>query len=185
MTTIIRGQTMKLNKITLALSPLLFLSTMGYAQTNCQEENFWQVWYPKGQFVGFGTPPSINKIAIAQYEFAEKYHSGNILTKDYSRALDLFKRAADQGLTQAHFKLGLINHYGQGKAKDLNSAYLHYEKAAQHSSPEAEFNLGLMNRYGIGRTKNMTASFKWFTKAVQAKTAQNIDRCEINLTGVK
>ena len=150
---------MKFNKITIALSQLLLISSLSHADTSCKQENFWQNWFPKGEFVGFGKAPSVDKVAKAQYEFAQNYHRGNILTKDYSRALDLFQRAADNGLTQAHFKLGLLNHYGQGKAKDLSEAYTHYKKAAEQNNPEAEFNLGLMNRYGLGRPKDMQRTY--------------------------
>ena len=113
---------MKFKKITIALSQLLLVSTLSHADGLCKEADFWQSWFPKGEFVGFGHAPSIDKIAKAQFQFAQNYHRGNILTKDYSRALDLFQRAANNGLTQAHFKLGLINHYGQGKVKDLSGA---------------------------------------------------------------
>ena len=87
---------------------------------SCTQENFWTTWFDNSnQFKGFGVPPSQKEISKAQFRFAENYHTGTVLTKDYQRALDLFTRAANSGLTQANFKLGLINHYGQGKVKNL------------------------------------------------------------------
>jgi len=76
---------MKFNKITIALSQLLLISSLSHADTSCKQENFWQNWFPKGEFVGFGKAPSVDKVAKAQYEFAQNYHRGNILTKDYSQ----------------------------------------------------------------------------------------------------
>ena len=68
---------------------------------SCTQENFWTTWFDSSnQFKGFGVPPSQKEISKAQYRFAENYHNGKILTKDYQRALDLFTRAADSGLTQ-------------------------------------------------------------------------------------
>ena len=106
------------------ISQLLLASSISYAEP-CQDKNFWQAWYDASQFKGFGLPPDSNEVTKAQYRFAENYFTGNVLTKDYTRAIDLFQRAANSGLNQAHFRLGLINHYGKGKVRDLNKAYAH------------------------------------------------------------
>ena len=151
---------MQLKKIVLVLAQLGLVSAIGVSvakqndqpikktnqknnltQVECKEDTFWTTWFDNSnQFKGFGVPPSKKEISKAQYRFAENYHNGKVLTKDYSRALDLFRRAANSGLTQANFKLGLINHYGQGKAKNLKDAYSYYEKAAKYNIPEAQFN---------------------------------------------
>ena len=156
---------MKYKKISLLLSQLLLVSTISYAQTPCQDKDFWQTWYDKNQFKGFGLVPEKKEITKAQYNFAENYFSGKTLTKDYTRGIDLFQRAANSGLHQANFRLGLINHYGKGKVRDLKEAYRHYQKAAQNNSPEAQFNLGLMYRYGFGTSKNINGAFNWFIKS--------------------
>ena len=135
---------MQLKKIVLVLAQLGLVSAIGVtvakqndepikkidqiekkvSSENCKQETFWTTWFDgSNQFKGFGVPPSQKEISKAQYRFAENYHNGRVLTKDYQRALDLFTRAAESGLTQANFKLGLINHYGHGKAKDLSEAY--------------------------------------------------------------
>ena len=164
---------MMLKKITVILSQLLLMFFIPSLSQACNEKNFWQSWYPKGQFKGFGNPPEKIEVAKAQYHFAELYIKGKKLTKDYTRALDLYKQAADSGIEQANFKLGLMNHYGKGKAKNLSEAYMHYQKAAAKKMPEAQFNLGLMNRYGIGKKKNLAQAFEWFTKS--AGTQYTID----------
>ena len=152
---------------------------------NCEQETFWTSWFDNSnQFKGFGVPPSQKEISKAQFRFAENYHTGTILTKDYQRALDLFTRAANSGLTQANFKLGLINHYGQGKVKNLSEAYTYYEKAALHNNPEAQFNLGLMNRYGIGRNKDKYKAYEWFSKSAKDQMSLDINQCKIKAPGV-
>ena len=141
---------MQLKRVTIVIGQLLCISSFSQAVNSCEDKTFWQTWYQSGQFKGFGISPTKEAVAKAQYLFAENHYKGNLLTKDYKRALDLFKKAADAGLPQAYFRLGLMNHYGQGKSKDLKSAYTYYEHAAKINNPEAQFNLGLMNRYGIG-----------------------------------
>ena len=195
---------MKFKKIILVLAQLGLVSAIGVTVAkqndepikkidqikkvnteNCKQETFWTSWFDNSnQFKGFGVPPSQKEISKAQYRFAENYHNGKVLTKDYQRALDLFTRAADSGLTQANFKLGLINHYGQGKAKDLSEAYTYYEKAAMHHSPEAQFNLGLMNRYGLGRNKDQYKAYEWFSKSAKDQTTLDINQCQITVAGV-
>ena len=64
------GIKMKLKKISLILSQLLLASSISYAETPCQDKNFWQVWYDDSQFKGFGIPPNSNDVAKAQYRFA-------------------------------------------------------------------------------------------------------------------
>ena len=58
---------MKFKRITIALSQLLLFSSLSHAEAPCNEQSFWQIWYPKGQFVGFGQAPSVDKVAKAQY----------------------------------------------------------------------------------------------------------------------
>ena len=144
---------MQLKRVTIVIGQLLCISSFSQAVNSCEDKTFWQTWYQSGQFKGFGISPTKEAVAKAQYLFAENHYKGNLLTKDYKRALDLFKKAADAGLPQAYFRLGLMNHYGQGKSKDLKSAYTYYEHAAKINNPEAQFNLGLMNRYGISTKK--------------------------------
>ena len=189
---------MQLKKIILVLAQLGLVSAIGVtvakqtdepikkidqissvSEESCTQETFWTTWFDNSnQFRGFGVPPSQKEISKAQYRFAENYHNGKVLTKDYQRALDLFTRAADSGLTQANFKLGLINHYGQGKAKDLSEAYTYYEKAALHNSPEALFDYFYVIDYF--HVKN----HEWFSKSAKDQTTLDINQCQIKAAGV-
>ena len=131
---------MKIKKIQAILSTLFFISSITQAHGKCIKQDFWTTWFNKGQFKGFGISPSKNEISKAQYELAENYYLGKVVSKNYSKAIDLFDRASKDGLSQAHFRLGLINHYGQGKVKNLQQAFQHYQIAAQKNDTEAQFN---------------------------------------------
>jgi hypothetical protein len=39
-------------------------SSLGYANENCQNGDFWQTWFEESQFVGFGNPPQQIKSAM-------------------------------------------------------------------------------------------------------------------------
>ena len=147
---------MKIKKISCILSSLFFITTSNAGDT-CLQQNFWDIWFNQGSFKGFGAPPSETQIQKAQVELAENYYLGDRIAKNYKSAYDLFLRASKGDLTQANFRLGLMNHYGQGKEKDLIKAFDHYQLAANQNDNEAQFNLALMYRYGLGWASAATA----------------------------
>ncbi|MBN2733179.1 MAG: sel1 repeat family protein, partial [Balneolaceae bacterium] len=65
-------------------------------------------------------------------EYLTKYNSRN-----YSEALPLMEKAADNGDGQALYYLGLVYQYGRGVEKDMQQARMHYEKAAAKGHDEA------------------------------------------------
>ena len=68
---------MKIKSLCLTFVQLLMFSSLGYANENCQNGDFWQTWFKESQFVGFGNPPSTNQIGNAQLEKANQYYFGN------------------------------------------------------------------------------------------------------------
>ena len=72
------------------------------------------------------------------------------LEKDMSRAVELFERAAELGLKEAHYELATIfNEYmdDSGIAKDMVRAVGHYEIAAKQGHVAARHNLGIYELY--------------------------------------
>ena len=45
---------MKIKSLCLTFVQLLMFSSLGYANENCQNGDFWQTWFKESQFVGFG-----------------------------------------------------------------------------------------------------------------------------------
>ena len=78
------------------------------------------------------------------------------MTQDYAEAARWFRKAADQGLAEAQFNLGIMYDGGQGVAQDYAEAVRWFRKAADQSLAAAQFNLGdkdvtsflLVNRAG-------------------------------------
>jgi TPR repeat protein len=69
---------------------------------------------------------------------------------DIARALDWFKKAADQGHLESQSTLGAIYYMGRHVAQDFSEAAKWLEKAAQQGEPDAQFNLGYMYLNGMG-----------------------------------
>lgn len=68
-----------------------------------------------------------------------KRHYNN---KEYSKAVPILKKYAEQGDFEAQCKLGLCYEEGKGVSQDYEKAVFWYEKAANQDYPAAQFNLG-------------------------------------------
>ena len=79
----------------------------------------------------------------AIYHLGTKYDLGqNGLEKDVTRAVELYERAAELGVKEAHFNLGVMYGAGTDAEKDMDKAIRHYEAAAMSGDVLARYNLG-------------------------------------------
>jgi len=62
--------------------------------------------------------------------FAIQYYQGDGKPKDYSKAAELFQKAADRGSAMAQFNLGYMHEKGIGLPSDYSKAYVYYQAAA-------------------------------------------------------
>ena len=93
-----------------------------------------------------------------------KYADGdNGLEKDVTRAVELFERAAELGVKDAHFFVGCL--YGQGVdvEKDTAKAIRHWEAAAVKGQNIARYNLGIFE----GNARNYDLSLQHFVIAAK------------------
>ena len=82
-------------------------------------------------------------VAISQ--LGNKYRSGEYgLVKDVTRAVELYERAAELGVKEAHYNLGVLYSAGTDVQKDTAKAIRHYEAAAKEGYTKARVNLGCM-----------------------------------------
>ncbi|EJK44602.1 hypothetical protein THAOC_36846, partial [Thalassiosira oceanica] len=80
---------------------------------------------------------------VAIWHLGAKYRFGaNGLEKDVTRAVELYDRAAELGVKDAHFNLGVLYAKGADVAKDMVKAFRHYEAAAMCGHVPARYNLG-------------------------------------------
>jgi hypothetical protein len=89
--------------------------------------------------------------AQAQHDLGAIYVSGyEGVTKDFERAAYWFEKAANQGVANAAYNLGVLHHQGLGMPADIKEALNWYEKAADLNHPEAQYNLGIAYIEGVG-----------------------------------
>ncbi|EJK44330.1 hypothetical protein THAOC_37138, partial [Thalassiosira oceanica] len=80
---------------------------------------------------------------MAIYTLGNLYEYGRLgLEKDVTRAFELYEHAAELGVKEAHFSLGVLYEEGAEVEKDMAKAFRHYEAAAMCGHVSARHNLG-------------------------------------------
>ena len=97
--------------------------------------------------------------------FAGDFEEGMKLydSKDYEKAVILFKKAAEQGNAQAQLRLGMLYANGQGVPVDDQQAVSWYRKAAEKKVVEAQFYLAVRYANGNGIAVDNVEAYKWLT----------------------
>ena len=85
--------------------------------------------------------------------------------KDAAEAVKWFRKAAEQGHSDAQNKLGCCYEEGSGVKKDLAEAAKWYRKAAEQGNAPAQYNLGVCYKSGTGVPKNFVEAHKWHNLA--------------------
>ena len=85
--------------------------------------------------------------------------------KDYQKAFQEWKGAADAGQAEAQFDLGVLYAKGLGVLRDLPEAATWYRKAADQGNAEAQFALGQMYAKGWGVPRDVADALRWIEMA--------------------
>jgi len=72
--------------------------------------------------------------SLADFEAGVAAHN----RKDYATAAREFRSAAEQGVAEAQFNLGIMYSHGEGVAQDKKQATAWYRKAAAQGDPNAQ-----------------------------------------------
>ena len=100
----------------------------------------------------------------AIYFLGNDYRFGEYgLEKDVTRAIELYERAAELGVKEAHHNLGYLYSKGKDVEKDTARAIRHYETAAMCGHVRARYNLGLVE----GRAENHDVALQHFLIAAK------------------
>ncbi len=119
-----------------------------------------------------------NGDAEAQFALGVMYDLGVEVPKNYAESGKWYLKAANQGLAEAEFKLGVrYFEYGKQAKENYRTAFGWFFKAANQGIAEAQFNAGLMYQLGRGVMTNRVEAYKWyniaaaqgFTKAAAAR----------------
>ncbi len=104
----------------------------------------------------------------AQHDLAAVYTAGHGgVAQNYERAAFWFEQAADRGVANAAYNLGVLNHQGLGMKPDMDKAIKWYDRAAQLGHPEAQYNLGIAYIEGIGVPYDPEKASGYFKSAAQ------------------
>ncbi len=105
-------------------------------------------------------PPALAQTADPFSRGKDAYLLGN-----YLEAATWFRLAAEQGVADAQFILGVMYENGQGVPQDHAEAVRWYRLAAEQGHANAQYNLGVSYVIGEGVPKNYILGYKWFNLA--------------------
>ena len=124
-------------------------------------------------FVAADSAQSSLKTAQEQYNLGLAYLNGDGAVKDEKKAVELFRKAAEQGYALAQYKLGWCYEYGRGVGKDYEQAVAWYRKAAEQGYALAQSWLGWCYKDGkLGVGKDDDQAVAWFRKAAEQGCAE-------------
>ena len=66
------------------------------------------------------------------------YNNGQGVPQDYTQAAEWYRKAAEQGLDNAQYNLGVLYNDGQGVPQDYAEAYFWLDLGAAGKPPDAE-----------------------------------------------
>lgn len=101
-------------------------------------------------------------------DIGENYYFGTDgYTKDYAKAVEYSRKAAELGSAKGQFRLGYCYDEGRGVNQDYSQAVYWYRKAAEQGYTVAQCNLGNMYALGEGVTKDYAQAVYWWRKAAE------------------
>ncbi len=126
-----------------------------------------------------------NGDAAAQFKLGLMYYNGQGAQRDYSTAIDWFKKAALQGHPVAQYNAGYMCEKGEGTPQDYTEATRLYRQAAERGNQLAQFTLGYMYEKGQGVAQDEVQALMWYNLAAvhgEAKAKAARDRVTVWMT---
>ncbi|MDR2422476.1 MAG: sel1 repeat family protein [Deltaproteobacteria bacterium] len=106
--------------------------------------------------------------AQAMLELGATYEQGNLAPRDYTKALDWYKKAAEKDLPAAFYSVGMCYLIGQGDAPNLSLALDNLRRASIRGFPMADFQLAIFSLRGENVKKNVAEGIKLLKKAADS-----------------
>ena len=117
---------------------------------------------------------------VAIYTLGAQYRHGLLgLEKDVTRAVELYERAAELGVKEAHFSLGVFYAEGSDEEKDMDKAFRHYDAAAMSGHVPARYNLGC-KEYSAGHCDIALQHYMLSAKLGHEKSLNMVKQMFIN-----
>ncbi len=147
---------------------------------------------PSGQAALPNSPPAPapkeqSLTPAEENERGDSYFFGRGVDQDYAKAMEWYRKAADQGYADAQSNVGVLYENGMGVAKDIEQARAWYQKAADQgnagakgalerlvggnstsaaTTPEGQYDIGDNYYYGRGGVnQDYQEAMVWYRKA--------------------
>lgn len=165
------------------LASLVFIGNFAYAQTEVAVDAPVEILIAEPDFIGTSETSAL-------FKQAKKYHDGDGVQQDFSRAHALYLEAAQKGNNSAKINLGYLYFMGEGVDQDYGEARNWYLSAAKNGSKDAQLNLAMIYQNGFGVPKSNTEAKYWRTydqiKTTQKKSVvQPVVKAPVKLADVK
>lgn len=109
------------------------------------------------------------KQPVALFVLATKYETGKNVEPDIKKAFALYQASADQGLSPAQYRTGLMLINGQGISKNEVLGRQYLEKAALKADNRASYRLALLEE----QNQNYMSAYQWYELAAVEGAADN------------
>jgi TPR repeat protein len=103
--------------------------------------------------------------AIAQFELGRHYEDGKGVAQDDAKAVEWFRKAAEQGNPQGQNSLGVMYAEGRGVERNKQEAVRWYRAAAEHGLPEGFYNLAISYFNAEGVHENLHLAYVYMAIA--------------------
>ena len=104
---------------------------------------------------------------VALVQLGIKYEKGDGVSKDLTKAAELYRQAAEKGDAAGQFHLGTMYRDGDGVAKDPAKAADWFTKSALQNNSDAENELGMVYQRGNGRPADAAEAVDWYRKSAE------------------
>ena len=90
------------------------------------------------------------------------YATGRGVPQNLVEAEKWIKKAAELGLPEAQYNLGIIYFNGQGVPQNNAEAMKRFRKSSDQGYPRAQYSFGVMYFQGLGVPKNLVQAYMWW-----------------------
>lgn len=112
---------------------------------------------------------------VGKHLLASLYYQGHGVGRDLTKAVQLFREAADANYLPSIANLALMYSSGDGVPKDIKKGLEYGLKAAKAGDIQSQFNLGQAYRKGIDIQQDYSKAIYWYKLAAEngSLSAQN------------
>jgi len=110
-------------------------------------------------------PAAPDESADQDHKRGMLFYKGIGVEKDFKKAAQWFRRAAEKGHAVAQYNLGIMTYLGQGVEQDYRQAAEWFRRAGEQDHAAAQYNLGFLYYEGKGVERDNLQAYMWIDRA--------------------